>query len=61
MQKIITVYSLLILVGLDLVGIKCDQFIRPVKDEEYEILLKLCKGEYSVPVADRSKLQVNHC
>ena len=57
MRKIITVYSLLIFVGLDLVCIKCNQFIHPVKDEEYEILLKLCKGEFSVLVADRSKLQ----
>ena len=57
MRKIITVYSLLIFVGLDLVCIKCNQFIHPVTDEEYEILLKLCKGEFSVPIADRSKLQ----
>ena len=43
MRKIITEYSLLIFVGLDLVCIKCDQFIHPVKDKEYEILLKLRK------------------
>ena len=36
---------------------KCDQFIHPVKNEEYEILLKLCEGELSVPVADRPKVQ----
>ena len=58
MRKI-TVYSLLIFVGLYLVCIKCNQFIHPVKDEEYEILLKLCKGEFSVPLADRSKLQMS--
>ena len=57
MRKIITVYSLLIFAGLDLICIKCDQFIHPVKYEEYEILLKLCKGEFSVTVADRSKQQ----
>ena len=50
-----TVYSSLIFVRLDLVCNKCNQFIHPAKDEEYEILLKLCKGEFSVPV--RSKLQ----
>ena len=52
MRKIITVCSLLILVGLDLVCIKCNQFIYPVKDKECEILLKLCKEEFSVPEAD---------
>ena len=57
MRKIITVYSLLIFVGLDLICIKCDQFIHPLKEEECEILLKLCKGEFSVPVANRSNLQ----
>ena len=57
MQKIITVYSLLISVGLDLVCIKCNQFFHQVKDKQYETLLKLCKGEFSVPVTDRSKLQ----
>ena len=53
--KDITVYSSLIFVRLDLVCNKCNQFIHPAKDEEYEIFLKLCKGEFSVPV--RSKLQ----
>ena len=33
MQKIITVYSLLISVGLDLVCIKCNQFFHQVKDK----------------------------
>ena len=56
MRKIITVYNLLIFVGLDLVCIKCDQFIHPVKGKEYEIFLKLCKAEFSVPVANLSKL-----
>ena len=56
MRKIITVYNLLIFVGLDLVCIKCDQFIHPVKDEVYEIFLKLCKAEFSVSVADLSKV-----
>ena len=55
--KIITVYSLLTFLRLDLVCIKCNQFIHPAKDKEYKILLKLCKGDFSVPVVDRSKLQ----
>ena len=39
------------------VDIRCDKFIHPMKDEEYNILLKLCKGEFSVLVAKRSRAE----
>ena len=32
-------------------------FIHPVSEETYNVLLKLCKGEFFVPVANRTNIE----
>ena len=34
-----------------------NNFIQPVKDEEYYVLVKLCKREFSMPVSQRTRLE----
>ena len=34
-----------------------NNFIQPVKDEGYYVLVKLCKGEFSMPVSQRTRLE----
>ena len=49
--------SHILLISFFFVCIYCDDFIHPIKDDEYDILLKLCKGEFYTPVSERTRLQ----